>query len=82
MKFKAFLIPLFLTVFVFRISAVNDTIILKSEIYSEKISADLDSLVNSWYVKTAMKEFPEDFKNDSIGVEFPDSVYIDRDSAR
>jgi len=75
MRLKAFLISLVLTVLVFKVSAVNDTIILKSEIYSEKISADLDSLVNSWYVKTALKEFPEDFKYDSIGVEFPDSVY-------
>jgi membrane-bound lytic murein transglycosylase D len=78
MKLKTFLIPIFLTVLVFKVSAVNDTIILKSEIYSEKISADLDSLVNSWYVKMAMKDFPEDFRNDSIGVEFPDSVYVDR----
>ena len=78
MRFKAFLLPIFLAVSVFRISAVNDTIILKSEIYSEKITADLDSLVASWYVKTAMKEFPEDFKNDSLGVEFPDTVYKQR----
>ena len=78
MRLKAFLISLVLTVIVFKVSAVNDTIILKSEIYSEKISADLDSLVNSWYVKMALKEYPEDFKNDSVGVEFPDTVYKQR----
>ncbi len=78
MKLKTLLITLFLAVLIANASAVNDTIILKSEIYSEKISADLDSLVNSWYVRMAMKEYPEDFKNDSVGVEFSDSVYIER----
>ena len=42
--------------------AVNDTIILKSEIYAEKISADLDSLVNSWYVKMALRRILNDFR--------------------
>jgi len=78
MKLKTLLISFLLTLLVFKVSAVNDTIILNSEIYSEKISADLDSLVNSWYVKMAIKDYPEDFINDSIGVEFPDSVYVDR----
>jgi membrane-bound lytic murein transglycosylase D len=78
MKLKTFLISFLLTVLISKVSAVNDTIILNSEIYSEKISADLDSLVNSWYVKMAIKDYPEEFKNDSIGVEFPDSVYVDR----
>jgi membrane-bound lytic murein transglycosylase D len=75
MKLKRFLITLILTVLIADAYAVNDTIILNSEIYSEKISADLDSLVNSWYVRMAMKENPEDFNNDSVGVEFSDSVY-------
>lgn len=61
-----------------RASTINDTIILKSEIYAEKITEDLDSLVNSWYVRMAMKNFPENFKNDSIGIEFSDSVYSQR----
>ena len=75
MKLKRFLITLILTVLIADAYAVNDTIILKSEIYSEKISADLDSLVNSWYVRMAMKENPDDFNYDSLGVEFSDSVY-------
>ena len=75
MRLKRFLITLFLAVLITDASAVNDTIILNSEIYSEKISADLDSLVNSWYVRMAMKENPEDFNYDSVGVEFSDSVY-------
>ena len=78
MKLKTLLITLFLAVLIANASAVNDTIILNSEIYSEKISADLDSLVNSWYVRMAMKNYPEDFNNDSVGIEFSDSVYVER----
>lgn len=58
--------------------AINDTIILNSEIYSEKISADLDSLVNSWYVRLAMQGHIDDFNSDSVGIEFPDTVYKER----
>lgn len=75
MRLKSLLITFFLAVLITDASAVNDTIILNSEIYSEKISADLDSLVNSWYVRLAMRENPEDFNYDSVGVEFSDSVY-------
>jgi len=78
MKLKNFLITVVFAVMAPAIFAVNDTIILKSEMYSEKITRDLDSLVNSWYVKMALKEFPEDFVNDSIGKEYPDSLYIER----
>jgi membrane-bound lytic murein transglycosylase D len=78
MKLKLILIISILVLSVAEVIAVNDTIILKSEIYSEKISADLDSLVNTWYVKMAMKEFPAGFINDSTGTEFSDSVYIQR----
>jgi membrane-bound lytic murein transglycosylase D len=78
MKLKTILITLFFTVLIANASAVNDTIILNSEIYSEKISADLDSLVNTWYVRMALKDHPEDFTNDSVGREFSDSVYIER----
>ncbi|MDP4224038.1 MAG: transglycosylase SLT domain-containing protein [Bacteroidota bacterium] len=78
MKFKTLLVLLFLAGLTAKASPINDTIILKSEIYTEKITQDLDSLVNSWYVKMAMKDFPEDFKADSVGVEFSDSVYKER----
>ena len=78
MKFKILLGIFFLAGITARATAINDTIILKSEIYAEKITEDLDSLVNSWYVRMAMKDFPEDFKNDSIGIEYSDSVYKQR----
>ncbi len=74
MKLKRFLIIIFFAIISSAAFAINDTIILKSEIYSEKITRDLDSLVNSWYVKMAMKEFSVEFDNDSSGIEYPDSV--------
>lgn len=58
--------------------AANDTIILKSEIYTEKITRDLDSLVNSWYVKLALKDQDLNELADSGIVEFSDSVYLER----
>lgn len=58
--------------------AANDTIILKSEIYTEKITRDLDSLVNSWYVKLALKDQDLNELADSSIVEFSDSVYLER----
>lgn len=44
----------------------------------ERISRDLDSLVNSWYVKMVMDASAYQFDNASHIPEFPDSVYIDR----
>jgi membrane-bound lytic murein transglycosylase D len=75
MKLKRFLITIFFAILSSGAFAINDTIILKSEMYSEKITRDLDSLVNSWYVKMAMKEFSFEFDNDSTGKEYPDSLY-------
>jgi membrane-bound lytic murein transglycosylase D len=77
MRLKRFLITVAFTILMLNASAVNDTIILNSEIYSEKISDDLDSLVNSWYVRMAMKN-PEDFMSDSVGIEYSDSLYKQR----
>jgi membrane-bound lytic murein transglycosylase D len=57
--------------------AINDTIIIKSDDSIDRISRDLDSLVNSWYVRMALKNSPG-FSSDSIIGEFSDSVYKDR----
>ncbi len=78
MKLKITLIASLFTAIALNASAVNDTIILKSETYSEKITRDLDSLVNSWYVKMALKDLPYKFENDSMGQEYPDSLYLER----
>ena len=60
------------------LKAENDTIILQSDDSFERISRDLDSLLNTWYVSLASKNMPVESSNDSILLQYPDSVYIDR----
>jgi membrane-bound lytic murein transglycosylase D len=55
---------------------IQDTLILRSDDNVDRVSRDLDSLVNSWYVKLALKKTP--YLGDSAGREYPDSVYISR----
>jgi len=78
MRFKAFLVTFFFAVLTAGAVDINDTIIIKSDIYTEKITRDLDSLVNSWYVKLSMKDFTGDLNGDSTVLEFPDSLYLQR----
>ncbi len=78
MRFKAFLLTFFFTGLVVCADPVSDTIIINSDINTEKITVDLDSLVNSWYVRMAFREFPGSFRNDSAGIEYPDTVYLER----
>jgi membrane-bound lytic murein transglycosylase D len=59
-------------------SFVPDTIIIKSCDDIENITADLDSLVNTWYVKMALQDYPGIFNGDTTGIQYPDSVYINR----
>jgi membrane-bound lytic murein transglycosylase D len=58
--------------------AVNDTIIIRSDTDTEKITADLDSLVNTWYVKLALANNPGLFSDDTTGVMYSDSIYKER----
>jgi len=55
--------------------AQTDTIIINSGPDVERISSDLDSLLNSWYVQMAAKDNPEIFTGATAGIEFPDSLY-------
>jgi membrane-bound lytic murein transglycosylase D len=59
-------------------SAEIDTIIIRSDIESEKISTDLDSLVNTWYVKLALQNNPEVTSNDTSIVKLSDTEYEER----
>jgi len=59
-------------------SAVNDTIIIRSDSTTDKITTDLDSLVNSWYVKLALTNNPGLISDDTTGVMFSDSIYKER----
>ena len=56
MRFTALLITFFFAVLNANAASVCDTIIIKSDNSSERIASDLDSLVNTWYVKMAIKE--------------------------
>ena len=77
-RIKATMFLIFITVLTINASAVNDTIIIKSDDSTERITRDLDSLVNSWYVRLALKENPVINPDDSAIIEFPDSVYKER----
>jgi membrane-bound lytic murein transglycosylase D len=72
------MITVFFVVLNAKASSVSDTIIIKSDINTEKITADLDSLVNTWYVKMALQNNPEIFSNDTMGIQYSDSVYYGR----
>jgi len=77
-RFKTIIAILILIVINAGAAEVTDTIIIKNDINSEKITEDLDSLVNSWYVKLALESDPDMFSNDTAGIQYPDSVYISR----
>lgn len=77
-KFKTLIIIFLFSILKTGAAGVSDTIIIKSDINKEKISADLDSLVNNWYVKTALRNNPEIIAADTSGKEFEDSVYVGR----
>jgi membrane-bound lytic murein transglycosylase D len=77
MRFKAILIIFFLAVLKVKAASDVDTIIIKSDNSSERIARDLDSLVNTWYVKIAIKNLGEQ-EGDTAGLQCPDSVYINR----
>jgi membrane-bound lytic murein transglycosylase D len=57
---------------------VNDTIIISSDTNTERITRDLDSLMNTWYVKLAMIAKPENFQGDTLTFQLPDSLYESR----
>jgi membrane-bound lytic murein transglycosylase D len=77
-KLTAITILLFFASIYVNATAVNDTIILKSDDSIERITSDLDSLVNSWYVRLALKDNPSINPDDSVITDFSDSVYKER----
>ena len=77
MRFKIFLVPVFLCLLNVVAAQVNDTIIIKSDDGAERINRDLDSLVSNWYVKMAYRNIGG-IHVDTSGLELTDSVYIDR----
>ena len=78
MRFTAILITIFLSVLTANAACDVDTIIIKTDDSSERIARDLDSLVNTWYVKIALKNKPGEYLDDTLPLQSPDSVYESR----
>jgi membrane-bound lytic murein transglycosylase D len=77
MKIKTLIILLFTTTLIARALPENDTIYIRSNDGIELITRNLDSLVNSWYVKLALRNLNNQ-ANDSVIADLPDSVYKER----
>ena len=79
MRIRALIALLFITGILNRaVSQSPDSIVIGAAVNYEKIDADLDSLVASWYVKMAMANNPQFFSDDTAGIVYPDSVYESR----
>jgi membrane-bound lytic murein transglycosylase D len=78
MRYCVFVITFFLAAVSLNASPETDTIIIRSDGSYERISRDLDSLINTWYVKLAVQNAPAEFSGDTSVLQFPDSVYINR----
>ena len=57
---------------------MSDTIVIRNDISTDRVIEDLDSLISTWYVQLAIKNYPAEFRSDTIGVQYPDSVYRNR----
>jgi len=78
MRFSAFLITLLLIALNVNAYSVPDSILIRSDNSTEQISRDLDSLVNTWYVKLALRDTSVIPSSDTVRFQYPDSVYISR----
>jgi len=78
MRYITILITILFTNLYLFASPDTDTIIIKSDNSNERISRDLDSLINTWYVQMAIDSIPDGFEGDTIAIQCPDSVYSNR----
>jgi membrane-bound lytic murein transglycosylase D len=78
MKFKILLILILSAVAAKAFPQAGDTLIIRTEADTHRIAVDLDSLVNSWYVKLSINDSIGYNPNDTSVVEFPDTVYSSR----
>ena len=78
MRFTALLFTILISVTNLNAFAISDTIIIKSDDTTERITRDLDSLICTWYVKMAISEIPAEFQGDTSVLQFPDTVYSSR----
>jgi membrane-bound lytic murein transglycosylase D len=78
MRFSIILFALLLGVLNVKAESRNDTIIIKSDNNTERITRDLDSLVSSWYVKIALDSISGKLQSDTAGILYPDTLYESR----
>jgi membrane-bound lytic murein transglycosylase D len=78
MRITAILITFFFTVLIANAASVSDTIIIKADNSAARISDNLDSLVNTWYVKMALSNKTGESVADTTTLQYPDSVYSNR----
>ena len=77
MRLKTLLVPVFLFLMKSVAAQECDTLIIKSDDSTERITSDLDSLVNNWYVKMAYDNYGESL-HDTFNIPVPDSIYVER----
>lgn len=78
MRIATLFFSLLLTVLNVNASGLSDTIIVKSDNSTERISRDLDSLVNTWYVRMNKNVTPFEYQGDTAILQYSDSVYRTR----
>jgi membrane-bound lytic murein transglycosylase D len=78
MRFKALMVTIFFAVLNANAFSISDTIVIKLDNDADRITRDLDSLVSNWYVKIAISNFPGEYQGDTIALQYPDSVYLQR----
>jgi membrane-bound lytic murein transglycosylase D len=74
-KTKTLFLTLMIVSFFGTVFAENDTIIINSDETIALVSVDLDSLTNDWYVNLTLNGNSGTEVDDSVIVEFPDSIY-------
>jgi membrane-bound lytic murein transglycosylase D len=77
MRFKLICIIFFLAIIKATGAPDTDTIIIKADNSSERFANDLDSLVNTWYVKMAIQNL-NDSTVDTLALQMSDDVYEQR----
>ncbi len=77
MRFKAILLTFFLAILSANAQNIPDSVLLKAG-DSEGFNRNLDSLINTWYVKMAISQHPENFAGDTVALQYPDSIYVSR----
>ena len=82
MRILVYIVLLACAAMPFEVYGQRDTTVLNEEVWDAGFGKNLDSLMQLWYVKSAVTpdsmKLPVTLGNDTIILEYPDSVYIER----